>query len=517
MIERFEVRVPARDGTRLAARITRPAGAGRFPALLAVSPYRYDNDDAPVSPLFLWRETGPIDWYASQGYAYVHADVRGTGQSEGEYGFLDRNEQHDLHDLVEWIAAQPWCSGKVGGIGQSYYCMAQWFMGIENPPHLACIAPFDGLNDPYGYMVYPGGIEGNFLLYWFNSSVRVPNLYPTNGRAPRFIERDIFLEAQQHPLYDEYWKERTAAERLEEIRVPVFAMGVWSKHEFHTPGVLLGYQKAKGPKRLVVTRTPNYFAAQREFGEVAFHRRYLLPFYDRFLKGLETDWEARSPVEYEVRNTEAVRRFDTWPPPGTRPMSLFLGAGPSGAVASLNDGVLQSAPSTSSAPTSYSYPQASWVLGIAALTPTGPDVTSAVLTFTSSSLEDDLEIAGEGKVILHASTTGTDADFIVKVWELSASSPSLVTKGWLRASHAHSHTKPVAVVPGEVFRLGIQLMPIAWRFSRGSRIRLDIACGDSIVTESLYMHLYRPDKIGTDSVYHDAAHPSQLVLPVLPC
>jgi len=67
--------------------------------------------------MFLWRETGPIEWYVEQGYAYVHADVRGTGISGGEFGFLSRAEQLDLHDVIEWIARQKWSNGKVGASG----------------------------------------------------------------------------------------------------------------------------------------------------------------------------------------------------------------------------------------------------------------------------------------------------------------------------------------------------------------------------------------------------------------
>ena len=146
MIEEKDVMITARGGARMAVRIYRPDGGGPFPALFASSPYRYDNNMLPACPLFLWRETGPIEWYIEQGYAYVHADGRGTGLSEGEYEFLGRREQQDLYDIIEWIGTQPWSNGKVGGIGQSYYAMAQWFMGIQNPPHLDCIAPYDGLN-----------------------------------------------------------------------------------------------------------------------------------------------------------------------------------------------------------------------------------------------------------------------------------------------------------------------------------------------------------------------------------
>ena len=155
MTEEKDVRITVRDGLKMAVRIYRPDDAGPFPTLFASSPYRYDNNCLPSLPTFLWRETGPIEWYVNHGYAFVHADVRGTGISEGDYDFLGRREQHDLYDVIEWIGQQPWSNGKVGGYGESYYAMAQWFMGIEGPPHLACIAPYDGLNNPYYFFWIP--------------------------------------------------------------------------------------------------------------------------------------------------------------------------------------------------------------------------------------------------------------------------------------------------------------------------------------------------------------------------
>ncbi|MGB8183052.1 MAG: CocE/NonD family hydrolase, partial [Stellaceae bacterium] len=85
MIEEKDVRVAMRDGAKIALRIYRPEGTGPFPALFAASPYRYDNNELPAQPMFLWRETGPVEWYVDQGYAYVHADVRGSGFSDGVY------------------------------------------------------------------------------------------------------------------------------------------------------------------------------------------------------------------------------------------------------------------------------------------------------------------------------------------------------------------------------------------------------------------------------------------------
>ena len=89
------VTVTMRDGVRISLCVYRPDAPGRFPALFAASPYQYEMDEVPAYPLFLWRETGPVEWYVGQGYAYVHADVRGSGRSEGEFSFMGRAEQDD--------------------------------------------------------------------------------------------------------------------------------------------------------------------------------------------------------------------------------------------------------------------------------------------------------------------------------------------------------------------------------------------------------------------------------------
>src|SRR3974390_3459943 len=156
------VSIPVRDGIEIAAAVYLPATGERFPALLAASPYRFDNNVAPAMPVFLWRETGPIDYYLGHGYAFVHMDVRGTGRSGGDYRYMCEKEQTDLYDVIVWISRQPWSSGKVAGIGQSYYARMQWFMGIQNPPGLAGIAPYDGNIDTYRSSAYTGGIPGAF-------------------------------------------------------------------------------------------------------------------------------------------------------------------------------------------------------------------------------------------------------------------------------------------------------------------------------------------------------------------
>jgi predicted acyl esterase len=534
-----QVKVRVHDGVEIALALYMPEGEEKFPALLAASPYRYDNNSLPASPNFLWRETGPIDFYLKHGYVYACMDIRGCGRSGGEFRFLDVKEQRDLYDVIEWLGRQSWCSGKVGGIGQSYFCMSQWWMAIQKPPSLACIAAFDGLNDPYRASVYQGGIRGDFFgSYWWNQN-RIINLHPANGAPPREQSCDLNLLLQRHPTYDAFWRERCAAERLDEIEVPLYSVGIWGKVDLHTRGNIDGYRRAKGPKKLRMNGPINAFAANREFNSAEMHEKLLLPFYEHYLKGKDTDYSSRSNVEYFVRGVEIYRRAETWPPPGVKYTVWHLSARKSGSVSSLNDGSLSHEVPSGAVSTSYAYPNPGWLFGVVGMGPNNmPDPARRVLTFTTAPLAADLEIAGPIKLVLHASSTRSDTDFFVKLSEQLPQSPEdrakdlnpasfWISKGWLRASHRaldaarstemepyHSHSGPEPIEPGKIYRFDISIEPMAHRFKKGSRIRLELVNGDSTVTDVLWTHYYNPDKIGCDTMYHATEYPSALVLPV---
>jgi predicted acyl esterase len=535
-----EVKVRVHDGVEIAVALYMPEGDGPFPSVLGASPYRFDNNILPASPQFLWRETGPIGFYLQHGYVYAHMDVRGCGKSGGEFRFLDRNEQKDLYDVIEWIGRQPWSNRKVGGMGQSYFCMLQWWMAIQKPPSLACIAAFDGLADPYRASVYQGGMLGDFFgSYWWNQN-RIINRFPANGEHPTEQTCDLNLMIHRHPTYDEFWRERCAAERLDEIEVPLYSIGVWGKIDLHTRGNIDGFRRARGDKKLKMIGPVNAFVANREFNSPELHEKLLLPFYDHYLKGRETDYAARPAVEYFVRGADAVRSAETWPPAGVRYVTWHLGARPSGSVTSLNDGSLAREAPTGEPSTSYSYPNPGWMIGVVGFGPANtPDPARRVLTFTTAPLARDLEIAGPILLRLYGSSTRDDMDVFVKLSEQMPQSPEdrakglnpayyWITKGWLRASHRaldpakstemepyHSHTTLEPIEPGKVYRLDISLEPMAHRFKQGNRIRLEIVNGDSTVTDVLWTHYYLPNKIGTDTVWHSADYPSALTLPVM--
>ena len=164
--------VPMRDGIRLAVDIYRPDAQGKFPGLLALSPYGKEIQPLALPPQSLgvsavWDgniEAGDIPYFVSRGYIHVIGDLRGTGFSEGEFhGIFAKQEGIDGYDLVEWLACQPWCDGNVGMVGRSYYAQTQIETAIEQPPHLKAICAISEFSDFYRDMAYHGGVLGIFL------------------------------------------------------------------------------------------------------------------------------------------------------------------------------------------------------------------------------------------------------------------------------------------------------------------------------------------------------------------
>ena len=114
-------------------------------------------DNGIVSGLEKFEGPDPAYWCA-HGYAVCNPDIRGVVDSDGDSVLWDRQEGRDCHDLIEWLAEQPWCTGKVGMSGTSYLAVSQWFTAAEQPPHLAAINPWEGVSDVYRDLVMRGGM-----------------------------------------------------------------------------------------------------------------------------------------------------------------------------------------------------------------------------------------------------------------------------------------------------------------------------------------------------------------------
>ena len=535
-------RVAMRDGVEIACRVYRPAAEGRYPALFAASPYQFETDDIPHSTLFLWREVGPVEWYVSHGYTYVHMDVRGSGNSEGDYEFLGPEEQQDYCEVIDWVSKQAWCDGNVGGVGQSYYAWAQWLMAVNKPPALKCIAPYDGAVDIYRGVAYHGGVYGDFLNWWYGNLVRPNNFHRSaNGQSGKQMRSDLGWDFTMRPTYDEWWKARSAYERLNEVTIPVLSIGHQGKMGLHERGNILGYEEVRGPKKMILTGAKDAFEAHDLFDKIEVHEEWLKPFYDRYLKGIDNGYETKTPdVQLFARGSDVWLKGADWPRKDVVYTPFFLRKGPSGSVNSLNDGLLSlEAPTAGEGATDYSYPDPNWHFGTAALGPQGPDPIVRNLTFTSEALTKDVTIAGHIVAKFFVASTNADTDFFVKLTDQFPQDTTdrerglqpasmIVAKGWLRASHRekdaartselrpfYTHANPQPIEPGQIYEYEIEVLPAAHCFKAGHRIRLDLAIGDTLFTDSFFTHQYFYYKVGTDSYQHNAQYASRVVLPVL--
>ena len=203
-----------RDGVRISLCVYRPEAEGRAPALFAASPYQHEFDSVPAFPLFLWRETGPIEWYVGQGYAYVHADVRGSGRSEGEFGFMDAAEQAglcraDRLDRATTLVQRPRRRHRpvllrhgamADGDAQSARPrLHRALRRARRPVPLLQLSRRHFLRLPFVLVRQPA---------------RRQSASPRRCRGPPADALDLVGAITEHTLYDDWWRERSAFERL---------------------------------------------------------------------------------------------------------------------------------------------------------------------------------------------------------------------------------------------------------------------------------------------------------------
>jgi hypothetical protein len=541
-----DISVTMRDGVHIMLDIYRPDAPGKFPALYAVSPYGKDFDYLPSVGSFRFRETGPIEWYVKRGYVYVHADVRGTGKSkEGEWKFLDEKEQNDMFDTIEWIASQPWCSGNVGMIGESYYGLVQYLAAAKNPPHLKTIVPYDAMVDPYRDAAYHGGVLCQGFPTWWHFETRARTLLDLPGPHPANVMKfDFIYEVLGRQTDGPFYRERAAYTKFDKIKIPVYSIGNWNTHALHLRGNLLAFEEIDAPKKLLV----NGGNSQEIFASETFHEQ-LIRWYDYWLKGTDTGIMDEPPVRIYVRGADEFRDEREWPVARTVYTEYYLCTGPAKAVESVNDGSLsRHTPSPGDKPDIFTYPNPNWFgwpgLGTGALINGIPNAVKGILTYTTEPMKADTEITGPIVLVLYASSNQPDTDFCVRISDQDPDPRGLtrlvfkrlglppkattLTKGWLKASHRdldnersrsyrpfHTHTNPQKLVPGTIYRFDIEIIPTSNVFKKGHRIRLELAPGDSPVFDAPFDHYYGV-KMGQDTIYHDSDHPSRLVLPIIP-
>ena len=463
-----------RDGGTIYADIFKPDGVeGPLPAVLVWSAYgkhlRWwhmegaDVDVDNLSPHTVFECPDPVPLCA-QGYVYVAVDPRGVCSSEGDSSAFTPQEGEDLYDTVEWIAEQPWCTGRVAMAGASYYGAIQWRAGAVRPPHLSALLIYDGFSDPYRELAFHGGIFNSQFMTSFARSVGV-----TFNRR-----EDWYKACELHPLFDAYWQAKAAP--VEDMEVPLLVVSSWADHGVHTRGTLEGYKRAgskqkwlqiHGRKKWMWMYRPESVERQ-------------IAFLDRFLKDVDNAVESWPRVELEVRERANIGQFrveQEWPLARTEFRPLHLDAS-----------TRTMTPEPVMETSQLSYDASATDIGVA----------------FEHVFAQDTEITGHAKVRLWVSAEGSDdMDLFVALQKIDSEGivvnfpffslydEGQVALGWLRVSHreldeARStlgqpvllHRREQRLEPGEIVPVDIELWPQSTLFLAGERLKLLVRGAD---------------------------------------
>jgi putative CocE/NonD family hydrolase len=483
----------------------------------------------------------------SRGYVHVIADSRGTGYSEGKYDICQIKEQEDGYDLVEWIAQQPWCNGNVGMLGISYFAFIQYLVAAQQPPHLKAIFPHDGWGDMYRDISHHGGIFCHgWLPNWQTTILEVDALPASisqyseeelNRRVEKWKSNQVI---QKNPwiystllfprfmslIFDwlinefdgPYYWERSAYTKWDKIKIPTYLGAEMHAYpvSMHLPGAFSAWAGINAPKKLAIRPT---------VPEIPFHEFHdeILRWYDYWLKGIDNGIMDEPPIKIWVRSADEWIYADEWPLSETKWTNYYLTA---------NKLLEESPPSTEEVFDSFDHKPVLPLIRLRFPLDPMPDY----LTYTTEPLAQDTLIVGHIALYLYASISGDDADFIVKLKDVSPDgSEAVLSRGWLKASHRevdkdrskpwqpyHSHTSSDPVVAGQINEYAIEIRPISNLFRKGHKIKLEIwGCdypsdaGDPTIWWPTYSHISHDEEVSY-KVYHTPEYPSYLLLPIIP-
>jgi predicted acyl esterase len=499
--------IPMRDGIRLAADVIRPAARSmKVPALVTSSVYTRQLQRGVTA--LGQNEAGISEFWVPRGYAHVIVDVRGSNDSEGVYDLFGAQEQQDLYDIIEWVAAQPWCDGNVGMSGVSYMGRSQLFAAQQQPPHLKAIFPYDASCDFYRDACFHGGIPTNFTTHWTQF---VMNLHMTSGRSPNVEALKKQLEimySHKYPLDGPFYQERSAGPRLDKVKIPAYFGCGWYMNELHLKGAFDGYNGTGAiPKRMLVGPRP------WPLRPWAGYHYEMLRWYDHWLKGMDTRVMEGAPIQLFIHGDDRWRAEKEWPLKRTQWRELFLGGATSG-----RDGKLLDAAGPEQA-RRYEFD------GLASEAALG----QPRLIYRTEPLAKEMELTGPLALHLNASSTAPDLDWLVYMLDEAPDGKHReLCKGWLRASHRrtdparstpaqpyHPHLQAEPMKPGTTYELAIEIWPICNVFKAGHRIRLEIANSDSVTATNGRPHVTIKAK-ATNTVHEGGSKPSRLIVPVIP-
>jgi uncharacterized protein len=565
-------KVAMRDGVRLSVDIYQPVPSSgdegksyKYPAILTHTPY--NNNGAG----FMQRAR----WFARRGYVVVVSDSRGRFDSEGDWDPFDKKHKTDGYDLVEWIAKQPWCNGKVGMKGASYMGWTQWWTATQAPPSLKVIVPEVAPPDGFYNAPYQQGVLAGWVMDWaammsgrtMQSVGEGPYSGFTNSRVKDLMQTPYLLLNERRGAIDSPWFEKWIRQNLStdeywqgiayqgkehyaKVNVPTLSITGWFDANF--PGSPKNYlgMKEYGPTSqarrpsLVIGPWQHGFNKGTKVGKFEYGPDavinwdgYVCRWLDHYLKGIDNGVGNDPPVHVFVMGRNRWYAEKDWPLPQTRWTKYYLhGQGKANSLK--GDGALSTSLPADEPFDSYTYdpaqptpvPYKGGHLEDGAVDTTPSADRADVLNYTTTPLETDVEVTGPLEAKLFAATSARDTDWMVRLVDVHPDGyAALLADGVLRArcrdpknGGAFNSAKLSEIEPDRIYEYTIHF----WRatanvFAKGHRIRVEIS-------SSYYPYYLRNLNTGADNVgletktvvarqkiYHNAQYPSHVVLPII--
>ncbi len=519
------------DGVGLATDIHLPSSHGTWPTILMRTPYlRVDE-----------RQLTNARHFTEHGFVFVSQDVRGRGDSEGEWVPFS-GEFADGYDTVEWIAEQPWCNGQIGMVGGSYEAWVQWAAASRHPKHLRALAisgsPGRWFRDwPFRF----GGFYSANLLNWLSATsgrINQPLSFPTwawVAEHPDLSTLDVdagrplqtWQEVLSHDTYDEYWRslEITGHDRMDVATLQV--TGWWDEcapgdfHHFreisrtsddsHSHTFVVGPWDHAG-----ACVTGERVGGPLEIGPTG--QLDMLHLWERWfsaqLKDAETD--QGNSVRYFCLGLNDWLESETWPPQGAGECALYLGG----------EGDLLEAPAEGTVTREYEYDPRHPIQSQIDLhhaeplrSAPRPELLIAgrkdVLTYCTGKVTAPVVLAGPARAVLFASSTSVDTDLVVSLSYAPRNGvPVIIGDGILRASMRDSLSEPTPLEPGCVYEFEIEINDLALQLDVGDELHVSIS--SSLVptyhpnpnSGEPLTATWRPTTANV-SILHGADHPSR--------
>jgi uncharacterized protein len=552
-----DVRAKMRDGVVLVADVYRPLDHEKHPTLLVRTPYDRTS------------EAEACRVAAQHGYVCITQDVRGRYASEGDW-YPFKNETTDGYDTVEWAAALPYSNGKVAMFGESYVGATQWLAAIACPPHLVAIRPSLTASDYHNGWVYQGGaLELWFAQTWTSilaldtlqrSAVRnSPNAEWTQHlplssfsvlRAddPKALA-SYYFDWLAHSADDGYWEQFSIEKHYGEMPIAAHHVGGW--YDLFLRGTLRNYigmrthaptQWARDHQKLTIGPWIHDGPKDGKAGDVDFGTKAaydetatLIDWYDELFHDATTAPKKR--VKIFVMGINEWREEDDWPLPGTSYTRYYLHSAGL-ANSSAGDGTLSpNSPNRESSDT-FTYDPANPVPtrggGLCCVhdqdiqEPSGAfdqsevEKRGDVLIYTTPPFDKDFEVTGPVTSEIYVSSSAPDTDLTAKLVDVYPNGfAQNLTENIQRLRYRNSPERAESLEAGKIYKVAMEIGATSNVFRAGHRLRVEISSSNFPHFDRNLNTNESPEQgtkfaTATNSIYHDADHPSAIVLPVIP-